>query len=109
MDERSISPNEQSTDKNLDTSLRPTNWDGYFGQATVKQNVQILIEAARKRDEALDHVQAHASFGDGLDVVVQSPGFLRNVENVLAVGLAFEQRLRIRGYELLAVGGDRVF
>ena len=65
MDERSISPNEQSADKSLDTSLRPTHWDGYFGQTTVKQNVQILIEAARKRDEALDHVLFYGPPGLG--------------------------------------------
>ena len=65
MDKRSVSPNEQATDKSIDTSLRPTNWDSYFGQATVKQNVQILIEAAKKRNEALDHVLFYGPPGLG--------------------------------------------
>jgi Holliday junction DNA helicase RuvB len=65
MDERSVSPNMQSSEKRLDTGLRPTDWGSYFGQTTVKQNVQILIEAAKRRGEALDHVLFYGPPGLG--------------------------------------------
>src|SRR5512136_2224509 len=65
MDERSISPGEQTSDKALEAGLRPTDWDGYFGQAMVKQNIQILIQAAQQRGEALDHILLYGPPGLG--------------------------------------------
>ena len=55
----------KSSEKQLETGLRPTDWDSYFGQATVKQNVQILIEAAKQRGEALDHLLFYGPPGLG--------------------------------------------
>jgi holliday junction DNA helicase RuvB len=37
-------------------SVRPRRLDDYIGQAAVKQQMSIFIEAARRRNEALDHV-----------------------------------------------------
>lgn len=65
MQERPISPNVNASETQLETGLRPRDWDGYFGQTTVKQNVQILIEAARRRGEALDHVLFYGPPGLG--------------------------------------------
>lgn len=39
-----------------ENSLRPRTMDEYIGQETVKENLSIFIEAAKKRKEALDHV-----------------------------------------------------
>jgi holliday junction DNA helicase RuvB len=39
-----------------DTGLRPGDFDEYIGQARVKENLRIFVEAARMRGEALDHV-----------------------------------------------------
>jgi len=38
-----------------DTSLRPSRLDEFVGQAQVKESLQIAIDAARQRDEPLDH------------------------------------------------------
>lgn len=65
MDNRTISPDLQSTEQALETSLRPTDWTGYFGQASVKENIQILIEAAQRRGEALDHILLYGPPGLG--------------------------------------------
>jgi Holliday junction DNA helicase RuvB len=65
MQERPISPNLNASETQLESGLRPRDWDGYFGQTTVKQNVQILIEAARRRGEALDHVLFYGPPGLG--------------------------------------------
>ena len=65
MDERSISPAEQTSDKALEAGLRPTDWDGYFGQASVKENIKILIQAAQQRGEALDHILLYGPPGLG--------------------------------------------
>jgi len=65
MTDRPISPDAQSAEQKLETSLRPTNWDGYIGQSIVKENVQILIEAAQQRGDALDHVLVYGPPGLG--------------------------------------------
>lgn len=44
------------SDSNIEFSLRPTVWDEYIGQEKIKKNLQVFIEASRKRAEALDHI-----------------------------------------------------
>ncbi len=46
------SPNEEAVER----ALRPKLLDEYVGQAKVREQLEIFISAARKRDEALDHV-----------------------------------------------------
>lgn len=65
MSDRELSPDLQAEEKKLDVSLRPTDWAGYVGQTTVKQNIQILIEAAKQRGEALDHILLYGPPGLG--------------------------------------------
>jgi Holliday junction DNA helicase RuvB len=48
-----------------ETTLRPTRWADYFGQSKVKENLQVFIEAARQRGEALDHVLLYGPPGLG--------------------------------------------
>lgn len=40
-------------------SLRPKTLKEYIGQEKAKENLSVFIEAARKREEALDHVLLH--------------------------------------------------
>ena len=43
-------------DKKLESSLRPQLLDDYIGQRKVKENLKVYIEAAKQRQESLDHV-----------------------------------------------------
>jgi Holliday junction DNA helicase RuvB len=52
-------------DRQAEQSLRPTAWDEYVGQDTVKENLRIFIEAARARKDALDHVLLYGPPGMG--------------------------------------------
>ena len=45
-----------SDDRAFDRAIRPKSLDEYVGQPSVKQQMGIFIEAARRRSEALDHV-----------------------------------------------------
>lgn len=54
--ERLIAPAASAEEDVLDTAIRPRSLDEYVGQPAVKQQMAIFIEAARKRDEAMDHV-----------------------------------------------------
>ena len=46
-------------------SLRPKTLREYIGQEKAKENLSIFIEAARRREEALDHVLLHGPPGLG--------------------------------------------
>lgn len=39
-----------------DLSLRPKSLDEYIGQKSLKQNLKIYINAAKERQEVLDHI-----------------------------------------------------
>ncbi len=45
----------QSEEKEFDLTLRPSAFDEYVGQESVKENLKVFIEAAKGREEALDH------------------------------------------------------
>jgi holliday junction DNA helicase RuvB len=65
MADRVISPKRKDEDGSLDLSLRPKRLDDYIGQEKVKQNLRILIEAAKARGEAIDHVLLYGPPGLG--------------------------------------------
>jgi Holliday junction DNA helicase RuvB len=65
MADRIVSPQKETEETGLDVSLRPRSLDEYIGQGRVKENVRILIEAARARGEALDHVLIYGPPGLG--------------------------------------------
>jgi len=54
--ERLVSADYTEDDLEIDRSLRPRRLDEYLGQTRVKDNLGVLIDAARVRDEALDHL-----------------------------------------------------
>lgn len=57
MAERLVDRSHASTDEALlEASLRPTLLDEYIGQEQVKENLRILIEAARQRHDTIDHI-----------------------------------------------------
>ena len=49
----------------LDLALRPTAFDDYIGQEQAKKNLAILIGAAKKRKEPLEHILIHGPSGLG--------------------------------------------
>ncbi|MCH9673300.1 MAG: Holliday junction branch migration DNA helicase RuvB [Gammaproteobacteria bacterium] len=53
--ERIVAPQNALGDDSLERSVRPRRLDDYVGQAPVREQMLIFIEAARGRAEALDH------------------------------------------------------
>ena len=54
--DRIISAGQQADDGRIDRAVRPKQLDDYEGQPIVKEQMEIFIKAARKREDALDHV-----------------------------------------------------
>ena len=47
----------------VEVALRPQSLAEFIGQKSSRENLSIFIEAARQRDEALDHVLLHGPPG----------------------------------------------
>ncbi|AMW99475.1 Holliday junction branch migration DNA helicase RuvB [Rummeliibacillus stabekisii] len=65
MEERVVSSEATAFDEGLELSLRPQNLAQYIGQQKVKDNLKIFIEAAKMREESLDHVLLYGPPGLG--------------------------------------------
>ncbi|MEK7560642.1 MAG: Holliday junction branch migration DNA helicase RuvB [Patescibacteria group bacterium] len=52
-------------DKHLDAALRPHSWNEYIGQDHVKKNLNILLDAAKKRGEPIEHLLFYGPAGLG--------------------------------------------
>lgn len=59
------SPISTREDKTLETTLRPKSWESYVGQDKVKKNIQVIIEAAKKRSEPIEHLLFYGGSGLG--------------------------------------------
>lgn len=62
---RIVTPDYSPDDVDIELSLRPRAIDDYIGQEKVKENLKIYIEAAKNRNEALDHVLLYGPPGLG--------------------------------------------
>lgn len=58
-------PTVKKEDETLDEKLRPMAWDEYIGQDKVKQKLGIIIEAAKKREEPIEHLLFYGNSGLG--------------------------------------------
>ena len=66
VDENLLVPNlKNETEEAQEFSLRPKNLNEYIGQTKVKENMKICIEAAKKREQPLDHVLLYGPPGLG--------------------------------------------
>lgn len=60
-----VSPRAREEDRVHDTSLRPRSLGEFIGQRKAKENIGILLEAAKERGDALDHVLLYGPPGLG--------------------------------------------
>ncbi len=60
-----LTPVKTNEDLLFEESLRPRTFDEFVGQETIKANLKVFIEAAKRRGEALDHVLLYGPPGLG--------------------------------------------
>lgn len=65
MDESRIVDEDWSPEDRLEGALRPVSLDEFVGQTRHKENLRVFIQAARQRNEALDHCLFHGPPGLG--------------------------------------------
>ncbi|MBP8034545.1 MAG: Holliday junction branch migration DNA helicase RuvB [Bacteroidia bacterium] len=54
-----------NTDKDYEKALRPVEFNDFSGQESVVDNLRVFVQAAKQREEALDHVLLHGPPGLG--------------------------------------------
>ena len=64
-EERIVNPRLQAEDLGLEAGLRPRNLAEFVGQEELRRNLDIALEAARARGEAVDHILVHGPPGLG--------------------------------------------
>ena len=52
-------------DKFIDSFLQPTTWSDYIGQEKIKKNLDLILRAAKKRNESIDHLLFYGPTGLG--------------------------------------------
>lgn len=65
MDRRMIETDLQEEDRKIEGTLRPQKLKDYIGQSKIKDSLQIYIQAAKQRNDALDHVLFYGPPGLG--------------------------------------------
>src|SRR3990167_5649209 len=58
-------PKSNIDDKVLDQTLRPSRFDEYIGKERIKENLKVIIGAAQKRKEPIEHLLLHGPSGLG--------------------------------------------
>jgi Holliday junction DNA helicase RuvB len=90
--ERIIEPEQNDDDFQLDKSLRPLRFDDFVGQDRIKENLQVFIEAAKGRGEALDHVLFCGPPGLGVNIKTTSGPILERPGDLAAILTNLQER-----------------
>lgn len=89
--DRIISPVQKTDEQGLDQQLRPQRLVEYIGQQSIKDNLEIFLQAAQQREEAIDHVLLHGGPGLGKTTLAHIIAREMNVNIRVTSGPAIER------------------
>ncbi len=87
-----LMPQERDDDRATETRLRPAALADFVGQSTIREQIGLLIEAARQRNDAVDHVLLYGPPGLGKTTLAQIIAHELNVSVRTTSGPAIEHQ-----------------
>ena len=75
----------------LDSALRPKNWSDYVGQEKIKENIRIILAAAKQRSQSPDHLLFYGNSGLGKTTLAQLVALEMGKEIKISSGPAIER------------------
>lgn len=91
MEERMVSQEALDTERYIEAGIRPVDFSQYIGQKKVRENLKVFIEAAKLREECLDHVLLHGPPGLGKTTLAMIVANEMNVNIRTTSGPAIER------------------
>jgi len=82
---------ETREDEALDSALRPKKWSDFLGQDKIKENIQIIITAAKQRNQSPDHLLFYGGSGLGKTTLAQLVAIEMGKEIKITAGPAIER------------------
>jgi len=86
-----VSSSETPEEEKLFTSLRASSWNEFAGQKQVKKSLRVMIDAAKKRKEAIEHILLYGPPGLGKTTMAHLIGKELGVHVKITSGPAIER------------------
>ncbi len=81
----------KNEDKFIDSRLRPSKWSDYIGQEKIKNNLKVILTAAKKRKEPSDHLLFYGQAGLGKTTLAYLTAEEMGVDLKITTGPAIEK------------------
>jgi Holliday junction DNA helicase RuvB len=99
----------QTGDPPVDAALRPRSFEEYVGQRAIKDNLRVFVEAARRRQEPVDHLLFCGPPGLGKTSLAYIIAAEMGVRCVVTSGPALEKKGDLAGILTSLQAGDLLF
>ena len=101
--------NQENLAHSLDSLLRPSDWNNYVGQEQIKNNLQILIKAAKDRGQMPEHILLHGTAGLGKTTLAHLVGGMLGLPIQTTSGAVVERTGDIVSLASMLEGGGVLF